>query len=44
MIAEHPSVYRSTSSTATFRAAAVQHHPGSIAMLVHRVAGTSRLG
>ena len=39
MIAEHPSVYRSTSSTATFRAAAVQHHPGSIAMLVHRVAG-----
>ena len=42
MIAEHPSVYRSTSSAATFPAAAVQHHPSTIAMLVHRVADTCR--
>ena len=42
MIAEHPSVYRSTSSTATFGAAAVQHHPSAVTMMVHRVADTCR--
>jgi hypothetical protein len=42
MIAEHTSVYGSTSSTATFPAAAVQHHPSAIAMMVHRVADTCR--